>query len=196
LRVIDGEALERAGFPPQNRAMRPASIPLSALCTGLILALTGCWGGGDSERTPAPQESMTSTFFAGTPSQIETVIIDPLPVAGARLVTADGVTIAAKEIVREKNAYADQESGLPHIAVGAAGGSQTQVTTGIGIEFPLFGGGGNPTAAVSMTTSTITFTVPDRAVYEETWQHWRLHLDLGDGANGRSIETLPPKPPR
>ena len=59
------------------------------------------------------------------------------------------------EILREKNAYADQGDNLPHVAVGAAGGSQSRVSTGIGIEFPLFGGGGPAPRAASMTTSTI-----------------------------------------
>jgi hypothetical protein len=162
----------------------------------LPLLLAGCWGGGDTGSGPPPQPTVTSRFFAGTPSHIETVIIDPLPVEGAHLVTADGTTIAAKEIVREKNAYADTSDNLPHVAVGAAGGSQTRVSTGIGIEFPLFGGGGTDTRAVSMTTSTVTFQVPDLAVYEETWQHWILHIDLSDGTNHRTMETLPPKPPR
>jgi hypothetical protein len=139
---------------------------------------------------------MTSRFLAGTPSRIETVVVDPLPVESARLVTADGVTIAAKEILREKESYAEKVDNLPHVALGAAGGSQTRVTTGIGIEFPLFGGGGSGTRAVSVTTSTVTFVVPDRAVYEEAWQHWILHIELGDGTNRRTVETLPPRPPR
>jgi hypothetical protein len=165
-----------------------------ALIFGTTL-LAGCWGGGDTGSSgPVPQESVTSRFFAGTPSRIEMVIVDPLPVESARLVTAEGVAIAAREIVREKNAYADQGDSLPHVAVGAAGGSQTRVTTGIGIEFPFLGGGGSQPRAVSMTTSRITFTVPDRAVYEETWQSWVLHVDLSDGTNRRTIETLPPKP--
>jgi hypothetical protein len=161
------------------------------------LLLAGCWGGGDTGSSgPVPQESVTSRFFAGTPSRIEMVIVDPLPVESARLVTADGIAIAAKEIVREKNAYADEGDSLPHVAMGAAGGSETRVTTGIGIEFPFLGGGGSSPRAVSMTTSRITFVVPDRAVYETTWQSWVLHVDLSDGTNRRTIETLPPKPPR
>jgi hypothetical protein len=171
---------------------RPAAT-LPFLLVGLLLA--GCWGGGDAGRSAAPQESVVSRFFAGTPSRIETVIVDPLPVESARLVTAEGTAIAAKEIVREKNAYADEDGDLPRVSVGAAGGSQTRVTTGIGIEFPLFGGGRTDGRAVSMTTSTVTFTVPDRAVYETTWQHWILHVELSDGTNRRTIETLPPKPP-
>jgi len=138
---------------------------------------------------------MTSRFFPGTPSRIETVIVDPLPVESARLTTAEGTVIVAQEIVREKNGYADQGNGLPHVAVGAQGGSQTQVTTGIGIEFPLFGGGGG-TRNISMTTSTITLRVPDIEVYRRDWQRWILHVELGDGANHRTIETLPPKPPQ
>jgi hypothetical protein len=163
----------------------------------VVTGLSGCWGGGDNAASgPVPQESVTSRFFAGTPSTIEMVIVDPLPVESARLITADGTMLAAKEIVREKNAYADEGDNLPHVAVGAQGGSQTRVTTGIGIEFPFLGGGGSQPRAVSMTTSRITFMVPDRAVYEESWQRWVLHVDLSDGTNRRTIETLPPKPPR
>jgi hypothetical protein len=161
----------------------------------LISVLSGCWS-GDTGSPPVPQESMTSRFIAGTPSHIETVILDPLPVASARLVTADGKTIVAKEIAREKNAYADDGDSLPHVAIGAAGGSQTQVATGIGIQFPLFGGGDSSPRAMSMTTSTVTFIVPDIEVYRRDWQLWVLHVELGDDANHRMIETLPPKPPR
>jgi len=175
----------------QNSAM--TRIHAWALALACLFLLSGCWG-GDANTTQAPQESVTSRFIAGTPSHIETVIVDPLPVASAHLVTADGVMIEAKEIVREKNSYADEGGNLPHVSVGAAGGSQTRVTTGIGIEFPLFGGG-TDSRAISTTTSTITFMVPDRLVYEESWQRWLLHVELGDGASHRTIETLPPKPP-
>jgi hypothetical protein len=181
--------------PLKIRTMTRSAASTFILFSAPLLA--ACWGGGDTGSSgPVPQESVTSRFFAGTPSRIEMVIVDPLPVESARLVTADGVPIAAKEIVREKNAYADEGDNLPHVAVGAAGGSQTRVTTGIGIEFPFLGGSGTQPRAVSMTTSRITFTVPDRAAYEETWQRWVLHVDLSDGTNRRAIETLPPKPPR
>ncbi len=176
--------------------MKRSTNRIPACLVGLLLGLGGCWGGGSGSSGPAPQESMTSRFFAGTPSRIETVIVDPLPAESARLILPDGTVMAALEILREKNSYADEGDGLPHVAVGAQGGSQTRVTTGIGIEFPLFGGGGPAPRAVSMTTSTITLIVPDLAVYDATWQHWILHIDLGDGANHRSIETLPPRPPR
>ncbi len=186
--------LEAQGFTAQNSAMK--RFVASAFILGALPLLTACWGGGDTGSSgPVPQESVNSRFYAGTPSRIEMVIVDPLPVENARLITADGATIAAKEIVREKNAYADEGDNLPHVAVGAQGGSQTKVTTGIGIEFPFLGGGGDSPRAVSMTTSRITFTVPDRAVYEATWQSWVLHVDLSDGSNRRTIETLPPKPP-
>ena len=48
----------------------------------------------------------------------------------------------------------------------------------------------------TMTASTITFLVPDLEVYDRDWQRWILHVELGDGANRRIVETLPPKPPR
>jgi len=172
-------------------------FPRTLICTALLLA--GCWGGdtgSSGASSPAPQQSVTSQFFAGTPSHIETVIVDPLPVESARLVTADGTAIAAREILRDKTTYAGEDDRFPHVAVGAEGGSASRVTTGVGIEFPLFGGGGQEPAPTSMTTSTVTFVVPNLEVYGRDWQHWILHIELGDGANHRTIETLPPKPPR
>src|SRR3954467_6969468 len=117
--------LETQCLSAQNSAMRRCRAPIYTIAAALFLG--GCWGGGDAgSGGPVPQESVTSRFFAGAPSRIEMVIVDPLPVESARLVTADGVVIAAKEIVREKNAYADEGDNLPHVAVGAAGGSETR----------------------------------------------------------------------
>jgi hypothetical protein len=187
------EALETRRRTAQNPAMNKLRALILFLASALLAS--GCWG-GDTASGPAPQQSVTSRFIAGTPSRIETVIIDPLPVEAARLILPDGTTIVAQEVVRERNTYADQGDSLPHVAVGAAGGSQTRVTTGIGIEFPLFGGGGGGTHNASLTTSSISFRVPDIEIYRRDWQHWILHVDLGEGANHRTIETLPPKPPR
>ncbi len=196
LKVKRHERLEPTGVTAQNSAMT-RNFSRTLILPALLLA--GCWG-GDADRTgsstSAPQPSVTSRFFAGTPSHIETVIVDPLPVESARLVTADGTVIAAQEILRDKTTYTGEDDRFPHVAVGAEGGSASRVTTGIGIEFPLFGGGGEAPATTSMTASTITFLVPDLEVYDRDWQRWILHVELGDGANHRIVETLPPKPPR
>jgi hypothetical protein len=157
------------------------------------LLLSGCWGG---ETAAPPRETVSSHFVLGTPDQIATTIVDPLPVKAAVLRQPDGQTIAAYQIDKDRSTYTDSNdyygSGL---GVGVEGGSNGGVSTGIGFGFPLFGGSGTDSRSHSTTTSTLRFRVPDMAAYRRDWQHWVLHIDLDDGANRRSIETLPPAPP-
>ena len=169
-----------------------SALPILGLTVGLMLG--GCWGGGD---TPAaPRESVTSRFVLGSPDEILTTIVDPLPVKTAVLNRPDGQTVAAHRIDQERNVYTDSAGYGPNVGVGVAGGSQGVASSGIGFGFPLFGGGGSGTSTHATTTSTVRFKVPDMEAYRRDWQHWVLHIDLDDGANRRSIETLPPAPPQ
>jgi hypothetical protein len=161
----------------------------------MALALGGCWGGSDLP--PPPRESVVSQFVPGAAGEIETTIVDVLPVKAALLRQPDGQAVAAAQIDRERNVYSESTGYGPGVGVDVAGGSESGVSTGIGFGFPLFGGGGpSGTHTGAMTTSTIRFKVPDMAAYSRDWQHWVLHVDLDDGANRRSIETLPPAPPQ
>jgi hypothetical protein len=171
---------------------RPVRLLIPTLA---LLLLSGCWGGG--EPPPAPRESVVSHFVLGSPDLIQTTIVDVLPVKAALLKLPGGQTVVAQEIDKERNVYSENTGYGPNIGVGVAGGSQGVTSTGIGFGFPLFGGGGpSGTRTHSMTTSTVRFKVPDMAAYRRDWQSWILHIDLDDGANRRSIETLPPAPPK
>lgn len=173
--------------------MLAASFRLLTLALATLL-ISGCWGGAS---TPPPRESVTSQFVPGAQDQILTTIVDPLPVTTAVLRLPDGQTVAAYQIDRDRNTYTDSNdysgSGL---GVGVEGGSNGGVSTGIGFGFPLFGGGGPDRRSHSTTTSVLRFKVPDMNAYRRDWQRWVLHVDLDDGTNRRSIETLPPAPPR
>jgi hypothetical protein len=158
----------------------------------VLIPLTGC---GGSDLPPPPRQTMISHFAPDAPDTIETVLVDPLPVASAHLTLPDGRTIAPVSLDRDRQVYSDNTPSLPNIGVGVSGGSSSRVNTGFGIGFPFFGGGGGGTYTASMTTSRLRFLVPDMNAYRGGWQHWILHLDLDDGANRRSIETLPPAPP-
>jgi hypothetical protein len=120
-------------------------------------------------------------------------------VKAAMLRMPDGQTIVAQQIDKERNVYTERGGtyGGPGFGVGLAGGSNGGVSSGIGFGIPLGGGGGyGGTRSHSVTTSTVKFQVPDMAAYRRDWQQWVLHIDLDDGANRRSIETLPPAPPQ
>ena len=170
------------------------SCPFRLLILLLPTLLSGCWG---TSNPPPPRESVVSHFVLGSPDLIQTTIVDALPVKAARLKLPDGQMVEASQIDKERNVYSERTGYGPNLGVGVAGGSQGGVSTGIGFGFPLFGGGGpSGIRTGSMTTSTIRFKVPDMAAYRRNWQSWVLHIDLDDGANRRTIETLPPAPPK
>lgn len=171
------------------------SDPFRLLVPALAsLFLSGCWGGGDA---PPPRESVNSHFVLGSTDEIQTTIVDVLPVKAATLRLPDGQQLTAQQIDKEHNVYSENYGYGPNVGVGVAGGSNGVVSSGIGFGFPFFGGGGgSSTRTHSMTTSTVRFKVPDMAAYRRDWQRWVLHIDLDDGANRRSIETLPPAPPK
>jgi hypothetical protein len=159
------------------------------------LLLAGCWG---ASAPPPPRQSVISRFVTGSPDQITATITDPLPVKTALLKMPDGRTVAAQQIDKERNVYNERGGyyGGPGFGVGVAGGSNGGVSSGIGFGIPLGGGGYGGTRSHSMTTSTVKFKVPDMAAYRRDWQQWVLHVELDDGANRRTIETLPPAPPQ
>jgi hypothetical protein len=157
------------------------------------LVLAGCSGGAT---TPPPRESVESHFVLGSADQVVTTIVDPLPVKNAVLRLPDGQTVAAFQIDKQRSTYTDTNDYYGSgVGVGVEGGSNGVVSSGIGIGFPLFGGGGSDARSHSITTSVLRFKVPDMTAYRRDWQRWVLHVDLDDGANRRSIETLPPAPP-
>lgn len=172
------------------------SFPFRLLVPVLAaLLLAGCWGSS----APPPRQTVISRFVMGSPDQITATIIDPLPVKAAVLKMPDGQVLVAQQIDKERNVYNERSGyyGGPGFGVGVAGGSNGGVSSGIGFGIPLGGGGGyGGTRSHSMTTSTVKFKVPDMAAYRLNWQQWVLHIDLDDGANRRSIETLPPAPPQ
>ncbi len=166
---------------------------LIPLVSALLLA--GCGGGGSS--TPPPRESVDSQFVPGVPDRIETTIVDALPVKSAVLKRPDGAAIEAERIDRDRSTYSEDTGYGPNLGATVFGGSSGGVSSGVGFGFPLFGGGGpSGSQTHSMTTSTLRFKVPDMAAYRRDWQRWVLHIDLDDGANRRTIETLPPAPPQ
>ena len=164
----------------------PALLALALLC--------GCWGGSWA---PPPREAVVSRFVLGSADTIQVTIVDALPVKAAELRPPGGPALVAQQIDKERNVYSEGTGYAPNFGVGVAGGSQGVVSSGIGIGFPLFGGGGSSSSRThSTTTSTARFKIPDMAAYRRDWQRWVLHVELDDGANRRTIETLPPAPPK
>ena len=164
-----------------------AIVPPIAAC----LILAACASGGQSSSSNTP--SITSAIPSGDPTRIDVTVRDPLPVADATLVDPNGVSYPAVRIDRDHIAYSGSGGLQPSMGAGVAGGSGGGIASGVGIGIPLFSSRG--TSPGSFTESRISFRVPDMAAYRASWQRWKIHLDLAESGNSRSMEMLPPAPP-
>jgi hypothetical protein len=144
-------------------------------------------------RSPKDLPPMVAQIPASMPGRIDVTVRDPLPVSMATLIDPQGHAISAERIDRNRLSYSGGSTGWPRIGVGIAGGSSSGVSTGFGIGFPLFPQ--TTEAAGSINESRFSFQIPDTAAYNANWQRWKIHVDLSDGVNSRSFESLPPPPP-
>lgn len=162
----------------------------------LLLALAGCYSGGDSAGpVAARQQSVTGYFSATEHGVIEIDVTDPLPVKNASLIGPDGAAVTAYQIDRDRQVYHGDGAIRPSVGVGVTGGSSSHIGTGIGIGFPLFGSSGSE-VTTTVTASRVLIRVPDLAAYQINWQRSKLHIELDDGVTHRVMELLPPPPPQ
>jgi len=145
-------------------------------------------------QSPTDLPPISATIPPDMPDHIVVNVNDPLPVSAASLIDPQGHAIHATRIDHNRVSYKGSGSGWPRIGVGISGGSSSGVSTGFGIGIPLFPQ--TSQAAGSINESRFSFVLPDIAAYNGSWQRWKIHVDLSDGVNTRSFETLPPAPPR
>jgi len=149
-------------------------------------------GSGSSSSSNVPYGT-NAGFLKDDPTVIEVSVRDVLPAARVFLVDPSGVETAAFDIQRDRQVYRSDVGSRPNVGVGVFGGSSGHVGTGIGIGFPIFSSGqSNYTASV--VDSRAKVRIPNPVLYRETWQRWKIRVELEDGANKRFIEMVPPKP--
>jgi hypothetical protein len=153
-----------------------------------ILLLAACSNNGGS----GSQYSTDAHFLASDPTVIEVKIRDPLPVARAVLVDPTGVETAAYDIQRDRQVYRSGGGARPTVGVGVGGGSGGNFGTGIGIGFPIYSGGSDYRNDVTESIAKVKIINP--VLYRNSWQSWKLRVELEDGANKRTIDMVPPKP--
>lgn len=163
--------------------MRQKLIPILAM-----LLLTACSGSGSG----GAQYSSEAHFLGGDPTVIEVTVRDPLPVKSAVLVDPSGVETAAYDIQRDRQVYRSGGGARPSVGVGVGGGSSGHFGTGIGIGFPIYSGGSDYRSEITESTAKIKLSNP--VLYRNSWQSWKLRVELEDGANKRTIDMVPPKP--
>jgi hypothetical protein len=169
--------------------MRNKLFPILAM---LLLAACSSSGGSGYGGTGSTPHSTDAHFLASDPTVIEVKIRDPLPVARAVLVDPTGVETAAYDIQRDRQVYRSGGGARPSIGVGVGGGSSGHFGTGIGIGFPIYPGGSDYRNDITESTAKVKISNP--VLYRNSWQSWKLRVDLEDGANKRTIEMVPPKP--
>jgi hypothetical protein len=167
--------------------MRQTLLPFLAML--LLAACSSSGGSGYGGTSPYASEAH---FLSGDPTVIEVKVRDPLPVKRAVLVDPNGVETAAYDIQRDRQTYSSNGGLRPSVGVGVAGGSSGHIGTGIGIGFPIYSGDSG--SRTDITESTAKVKISNPVLYRNSWQSWKLRVDLEDGANKRTIELVPPKP--
>jgi len=184
--------------------MRTAILPILAMLLLAACSSSSSYGGGGSGYGGVGSGTSGSSgsnlpygtnahFLTDDPTVIELTVRDSLPAARVFLIDPTGAETAAFDIQRDKQIYRSDSGPKPSVGVGVFGGSSGHVGTGVGIGFPIFSSGqSNYTSAVVDSRAKVKIGNP--VLYRETWQHWKLRVELDDGHNSRTIEMLPPKP--
>lgn len=166
--------------------MRQKLFPILAM---LLLAACSSNSGSGYGGT---QYATDAHFLSDDPTVIEVTVRDPLPVKRAVLVDPTGVETDAYDIQRDKQVYRSGGGPRPSVGVGVGGGSSGNFGTGIGIGFPIYSGGSDYRSEVTQSIAKVKISNP--VLYRNSWQSWKLRVELDDGANKRTIEMAPPKP--
>jgi hypothetical protein len=154
---------------------------------------SGYGGTGSSSSASNVPYGTNAHFLADDPTVIELTVRDPLPAARVLLIDPTGTETAAFDIQRDRQIYRSDAGPRPSVGVGVFGGSSGHVGTGVGIGFPIFSSGqSNYTSAVVDSTAKVKISNP--VLYRNSWQTWKLRVELEDGPNKRTIEMVPPKP--
>ncbi|MGH6894236.1 MAG: hypothetical protein ACREEP_18470 [Dongiaceae bacterium] len=150
----------------------------------------GVGSGGGGANVPYGADAY---FLTDDPTVIELTVRDALPAARVFLIDPTGARTAAFDIQRDKQIYQSDSGPQPSVGVGVTGGSSGRVSTGIGIGFPIFSSGrSNYTSGVIDSRAKVRVGNP--VLYRETWQRWKLRIELDDGRNSRALEMVPPRP--
>jgi len=148
-----------------------------------------CADAGDSPPV-RPRDLSASAFFRESEDTIEVRGFGRWPLEQAELLVPDGGVVTALDIANE--ATAGTPGLRPSVGIGGSGGSRSRTDVGVGISFPILGGGATPASIASRAS----FPILDMPTYRATWRLWRVRLRFG-GSGGEPIhlEVPAPEPP-
>lgn len=181
------------------QGMRQRALPILAVLLLAACSSNGNHGGGGSGYGGVGSASSNVPYgtnarlLTDDPTVIELTVRDPLPAARVFLIDPTGAETAAFDIQRDKQIYRSDAGPQPSVGVGVFGGSSGHIGTGVGIGFPIFSSG-QPNYTSAVVDSTAKVKIGNPVLYRESWQHWKIRVELDDGHNSRTLEMVPPKP--
>jgi hypothetical protein len=155
-------------------------------CVALILA--ACAAGAP----PPPPPGTAQAFFTG-PDTIQVTASDYIPARAVTLVGPSGEVPALSIDTTSSPGYAAAPSGgALSFGVGGGGGGSFG---GIGLGFPLIGGGAPASPPSAITNALIR--VPAEPPYAQVWHQSQIRIQFGDPPAVKyiSIPAPPPPPP-
>jgi hypothetical protein len=166
-------------------------IPLLLAAAAL---LTGCADyGAPGGASDGGAGSATARFVPGNDVNIiQVTLTGRLPARAAELVGPDGTVQPAQSINTDRVASRGYGYGGPTFGLGVGGGSGG-FGSGIGLSFPL--GSSSETVSSGDIVSNAFIPLPDPLRYRQTWQAWRIRVQVGDPPNQSTLELAAPQPP-
>lgn len=145
--------------------------------------------------TPAaPPPPRVAVWQGETSGLLFMRVISTEALQDARLTAPDGRKILAQRISQPEPAPASGESwaGRPSVGVGGSAGSSGGFGTGIGLSFPLGGGGSRPAGASGRSTQ-VEFALEPALLsdYRSRPGAWLLELNFGSRVDSLPAPALP-----
>jgi hypothetical protein len=156
-------------------------------CLALV-ALVAC----SSNRAESAKASYETSFSSDTPDLLLVEVDDDQPVTAARLAAPDGTFYEAYAIDTDRQSGGSSPGIFPSEGVGVSGGSSSNISTGVGLSFPIFGASGP--APRPHYRSTARIRVTDMAAYRANWEKSEVRLTMGEGSSAHEIVLRAPKP--
>jgi hypothetical protein len=154
---------------------------------GVVLILAGCTMSGN----PPPPPGTAQAFFTG-PDTIQVTASDYSPARAVTLVNPSGEVAAVSIDTTSSSGYAAAPSGSSlSFGLGAGGGGSFG---GIGLGFPLVGGGAPAYTAAAISAALIR--VPAVPPYAQIWHDSQIRIQFGDPPNVKYISIPAPPPPQ